>query len=253
MFSASGPPHPGAPAPPFRPWPGCRSFRSWSWPRNPAWWDAGGWTRGWGPVARDCSGRAHHATVSGAWAEGIFGVCQVASAGPTVVIPDATHLQFGNDDFALALWVKIDGHDVRLVGKEAFPENWWTVNVLATGQAELVLGEGRGAGLSLRAKTKGTLPTDAWCHLAVVADRKAGQVSWYLDGTLDSQHPIPATMAKGLNAAGHDIAIPSAHKPFRGLVDDIRIYRRALSRERIRAVHDEEAPRRTSTDFRIRE
>jgi hypothetical protein len=206
---------------------------------------------GIGLLARDCSGRAHDAEVSGRWGRGDFGTCLVADGAPrAAVIPDAPHLHFGNDDFTLALWVKVDGYGVRLLGKEAFPENWWVINLLDNGRAELVLGEDRGANRSVRPTTATPLATDAWSHLVAVVDRQAGEARWYLNGKLDGRHAIPETMTDGLHAKGRDIAIPSAHKPFRGLIGDFRIYRQALSAERVQELYQEEAPQRTSTEFR---
>ena len=200
---------------------------------------------GAGLVARDYSGRGHDAEVSGRWHKDASGACLVASGAPqAAVIPDAAHLQFGNDDFALAFWCRVDGYDARLLGKEAFPDNWWVINVRITGQAELVLGEGRGAGRSARATTTAPLARDAWSHLVAVVDRRAAEVRWYLNGKLDSRHAIPKGMTKGLNVAGRDIAIPSRYKPFRGLIGDFRIYRRAISARRVQELFNEAPPRR---------
>ena len=118
---------------------------------------------GVGLLARDCSGHGHDASVSSRWATGDFGNCLVADGVPgAAVIPDAPQLHFGNDSFTLAFWVKVDAYDVRLIGKEAFPENWWVINLLPNGHAELVLGEGRGANHSMRVQTNNALATDAW-------------------------------------------------------------------------------------------
>ncbi len=209
---------------------------------------------GRGMLARDCSGRGHDADVYGNWASGEFGNCLVAAGTPqAVVIPDAEHLQFGTSDFTLALWVKVDEYDARLLGKEAFPENWWVINLLENGQAELVLGESRGHGMQVRPKTATHLATDAWTHLVAVADREGREVRLYMNGKLESRQAIPETMNKGLNAAGRDIAIPSSHKPFKGLISDFRLYGRALSAERVKELYEEEAPRRTSAAFKVRE
>jgi hypothetical protein len=207
---------------------------------------------GVGLLARDCSGRGHDAVVSAVWGKGDFGTCLVADGNPgAVVIPDAPHLQFGNDDFTLAFWVKVDGFGVRLLGKEAFPENWWVINLLDNGRAELVLGESRGPDRSVRATTETVLSTDAWNHLVAVVDRRAGEVRWYLNGVPNGRQTIPNTMTGPLHAAGRDIAIPSSHKPFRGLIGDFRIYRQAVTAERIRELFQEEAPRHASAEFHI--
>jgi len=190
---------------------------------------------GLGRLARDSSGRGHDATVSGSWTVDDVGTCLEAAGVPgAAVIPDAPHLHFGNDDFTLALWIKVEGYGVRLLGKEAFPENWWVINLLDNGRAELVLGTGRGLDRSVRATSDAPLVTDAWTHLVAVVDRRGREVRWYLNGALDSRQVIPATMTGGLHAAGRDIAIPSGHKPWRGRIGDFRIYRQAVSAERVR-------------------
>jgi outer membrane protein assembly factor BamB len=209
---------------------------------------------GVGMLARDCSGKAHDADVSGRWAQNDFGTFLVADGNPRVaVIPDASHLHFGNEDFTLALWVKVNAYGDRLLGKEGFPENWWVINLLPSGRAELVLGEGRGPKQTVRATTQTPLTTDGWNHLVAVVDRSAQQVRWYLNGKFDGETPIPETMTQGLHAQGHDINIPSIHKPFQGLIGDFRIYRQAISAPRAEALFQERAAHRHAVEFQIRD
>ena len=209
---------------------------------------------GAGLLARDCSGRGHDAEVAGRWGEGEFGTCLVADGtSRAAAIPDAEHLHFGNDDFTLALWMKVDHHGARLLGKEAFPENWWVINLLDNGRTELVLGEGRGPEQTVRATTATPLATDAWSHLVAVVDRQGKEVRWYLNGKPSGRQSIPETMTKGLSAEGRDITIPSAHKPFRGLIGDFRIYRQAVTAERVQELFQEQSTQRASTDFRTRD
>ncbi len=189
---------------------------------------------GAGMLARDSSGRGHDAEVNGSWGKGDLGTCLLAEREPGVaVIPDAKHLHFGTNDFSLAFWVKIDGGRARLLGKEAFPKNWWVINLLDDGKAELVLGEGRGDGQSVRLKTNAALATDAWTHIVAVADRKAGQVRWYVNGKPDNRAPFGKNMTGGLTGGTSDISIPSRYLPFRGLIGELRIYGKTLSAERI--------------------
>lgn len=209
---------------------------------------------GAGTLARDCSGRGHDAEVLGQWAASDSGSCLVADGTPrTAVIPDAPHLQFGNHDFSLALWVKLNGHGVRILGKEAFPENWWVINVPENGHAELVLGEGRGPKQSVRAQTSAALATDASSHLVAVVDRQAGEVRWFVNGKFDSRHPIPKTMNEGLHAAGQGIAIPSDHQPFRGFFGDFRVYGRAIEAKQIDELHAQDAARYQGSEFDVQD
>lgn len=207
---------------------------------------------GAGLVARDCSGGRHDATVSGRWAKGDSGACLAADGVPNAaVIPDDPSFQFGNRDFTIAWWVKVDGYDVRLLGKEAFPDNWWTINVLPTGRAELVLAEGRGPGLSVRLITVEPVATGAWTHLVAVVDRQAQEARWYVNGSPSSRCPIPGTMTKGLTAAGRNIALPSSGKSFRGLIGDFRLYEVALDSKRVAELYQAAAGRYASTAFRV--
>ena len=185
---------------------------------------------GAGMLARDCSGRGHHAVVNGRWS-GSAVVADGRGRGQSVVILDAPHLHFGKNDFTLALWFKVEAYDVRLLGKEDFPKNWWVINLPKDGRAELVLGQGRGVGQNMRAKTKATIEKGVWNHLAIVVNRNAGEVIWYINGKQDSRHSIPETMIGGLHGGIRDIDIPSKHKPFKGLIGDFRIYGRSLSSE----------------------
>ena len=137
---------------------------------------------GQGMLARDCSGRGHDAAVSGNWGKNDSETCLVADGAPrAAVIPDAPHLRFGNNDFTLALWVKVDGYGVRLLGKEAFPENWWVINLLDSGRAELVLGEGRGPKQSVRAPRPSRLwrptPGATWLPWSIGKPAKCAGIS----------------------------------------------------------------------------
>lgn len=195
---------------------------------------------GVGMLARDCSGHGHDASVSSAWAEDELGTCLLADGNPSAaVIPDAADFHFGNGDFSLAIWIKVDAYGARLLGKEAFPDNWWVINLRDDGRAELVLGEGRGPDKSMRAVTTNPVATDEWTQLAAVVDRQAGEASWYLNGEPCGKQPIPKTMIEGIHATDRDITIPSSHKPFRGHFSDFRIYHRALTPDRIRDLCNE--------------
>jgi len=195
---------------------------------------------GAGMLARDCSGRGHDAEVNGTWGKGDFGTYLVTEGEPRVaVIPDAEHLRFGTNSFSLAFWVKVGRGKSRLLGKEAFPKNWWVINLLDDGKAELVLGEGCGEGQSVRLKTTALPATDAWTHLVAVADRKARRVQWYVNGKPDGKAAFGREMTKGLTGGTADISIPSNYMPFRGLIGELRIYGKALSGERVAELYRE--------------
>ncbi len=195
---------------------------------------------GEGPLARDSSGNDHHAKAAGRWVKDDSGTCCLATEGRpgALTVPDGDFLHFGTDDFTVALWVKVEHHDCRLLGKEQFPENWWVINVKKDGRTELVLGQGRGPGRSVRALSQTPLPLNAWSHLAYVVARSRGEVRCYLNGRPNGTLKIPEDFHASADVAGQPLRIPSSHKPFRGLFDELRVYKRALTEDEVKRLFE---------------
>ncbi|MHC4608626.1 MAG: LamG domain-containing protein, partial [Planctomycetota bacterium] len=78
-----------------------------------------------------------------------------------------------------------------------------------------------------------------WCHVAGVFDGAAQTVKLYIDGAVVEEgtvgfgtlHDSSAPFAIGMN---YDSGAPI--QPFEGLVDEARVYAKALSRDEIRAL-----------------
>ena len=204
-----------------------------------------------GVVALDSSGLQYDGEIKGRRIKGTFGRC-VSTEGiaGAVTIPDNDLLHFGTASFSFALWVKPDTLDCRLLGKDVFPETWWVINVLEDGKLELVLaGPKRKGRIPLRATTTATVSTKSWTHLAYVVDRDHAKVQCYLNGALDSETPIPTSFRGSLSVEGKDLLIPTAFRPFSGLLDELRIYRRTLGPEEIRSRYNDEVKDRADTAF----
>ena len=76
-----------------------------------------------------------------------------------------------------------------------------------------------------------------WVHVAVVQDGAAGTKLLYVSGAVDSQ-----TTARAANAAGN-LLIGAGTEPgflFKGMVDDVRIYGRALSEAEVAWLADQD-------------
>jgi len=219
-------------------------------PREPGL--AGKWKldEGEGELATDASGVGNDAEVYGTWVKGDFGTClHLDGNAGALTLSDGPYLHFGTDSFSLSCWLKPDRYDTRLMGKERFPQDWWAINLLPDGRAELVLGERNEPGKSVRPTTNSTLPTDVWTHLAFVVDRPARQVRWYVNGTLDGTTEIPPTLTGSLSIEGIDLRIPSSYKPFAGLFDELTIYQRTLTDAEIQAAYESEKPKRGSVRY----
>ena len=53
-----------------------------------------------------------------------------------------------------------------------------------------------------------------------------------------------------LSVKGKDLRVPSTHKPFAGLFDELRLYRRALTDTEVQAIHGKDRAKRASADYR---
>jgi hypothetical protein len=73
-----------------------------------------------------------------------------------------------------------------------------------------------------------------WYHVVLVYDNNNNEVRYYIDGSLAGTKPL-ASGAIGTNSAPLRIARSNHPTPqyFRGIIDDVRIYDRALSAEEI--------------------
>jgi hypothetical protein len=114
------------------------------------------------------------------------------------------------------------------------------INLPKTGRVEMVIGQGRGAGLSARPSSKTALKKKTWTHVAFVVERNAKQASCYLNGKLDKTTAIPDKLTATLDVEGKDLRIPAGHQPFSGSIDELKIHHRAVTADEIKAAYEKE-------------
>ena len=217
----------------------------------------GHWTfdEGAGGIAQDSSGLQNDAEIHGRWVKGTFGTCILTESTPgAVTVRDSELLHVRTASFSFEFWVKPDAFDCRLLGKEDYPRTWWGINILENGRTELVLaGEHQKGKAMLRPVPETPLSTVAWTHVAYVIDREQAEVRCYFNGTLDLRTPIPPAMTGSLSVEGTDLMIPSSYKPFAGLFDELKIFRRPLTDAQVQASYQREEKNRTSVAFEYAE
>jgi hypothetical protein len=104
--------------------------------------------------------------------------------------------------------------------------------------------------VSCAPRPDGAIPENAWSHFAVVADRTQGKIRYYLNGKLDSAGGIPPGFTGSLDVDG-DLSIGSRWQPFLGMLDEVKIFRRALTEDEIRASYEKEKGRRGQAGYEI--
>ncbi|OGV63425.1 MAG: hypothetical protein A3K19_30750 [Lentisphaerae bacterium RIFOXYB12_FULL_65_16] len=219
----------------------------------------GHWTFDAGPddVARDSSGTGNDADMSACWAKGAFGTAMCCREDAySAEVPDDPSLHFGTDSFTIELWLcparlDIDSKDARrrFMSKSAFPNTWWNLNVTADGKPFIEMTDSNKAGFGGR--PSGSIPANAWSHFAVVVDRTAGKVHYFINGKEDSVLDLPATFTGNLDVDGGELGLGGDWQPFLGLLDDVKIYRRALAADEVRTSYEQQRPNRTSVEHTV--
>jgi hypothetical protein len=104
-----------------------------------------------------------------------------------------------------------------------------------------------GDGMSLRSiySTPHSVPLNEWHHVAIAV--KPGLQTVYVDGSLVDTHEFSSDFTPVLFDANHDIAIgairgTSNDEDFRGLIDDVRIFGRALTAAEVLSVYSVPEP-----------
>jgi len=162
---------------------------------------------------------------------------------------DRPNFDFGQGDFALCLWVHgsaSDGGNIYwLIGKyKQGNKPGYGLGIKSQGNSPYahIWDSGEGGWTDVRGSKD--LIDGQWHHVSVVYDRDANLVI-YVDGK-------PAAITDATEESGsvdnnQSLTIGKQahgpHWPFKGSIDDVRIYNRALSAKEVKALYDLEKPK----------
>ena len=156
----------------------------------------------------------------------------------SIFLDDPDRLDFGRDDFSAEAWVQTSVHEERVVlGKSTGSKPHWFLTVTDDDGRE-----GR-----IRVKFENGVDPDrvfygpairvddgGWHHVLAVFDRDWG-ARIYVDGV---EAATPGPMAGDItNGAPLEIGDTEGYLPFKGSLDEVAIYPRALTAQRARAHH----------------
>jgi fibronectin type 3 domain-containing protein len=199
-----------------------------------------GMNEGSGTTLADASGNGHTGTlVNGpAWVAGQATYGQALSfdgVNDAVAVANPSALNFGTSDFTFEVWVKrnlLGGQQRHLLSK-CDNATWGTgcKELYFKASNQLALGSNAtGDTLSV------TIADTNWHHVAVTFVDATNTLSFYVDGTLRTT----ATKALEADGASHLVTIGNhllgglnQANAFSGLLDEVRIYNRALSQAEI--------------------
>ncbi|MHC4541210.1 MAG: LamG-like jellyroll fold domain-containing protein, partial [Planctomycetota bacterium] len=213
--------------------------------------DLFGWWRlddGSGTTARDSSGNGNHGTLTGdpEWVAGkIGGALQFDGQGAERVLLGSFDVT-GNA-ISIACWFKADnldtpGNDPRMVSKAIGGSNdqhWFMVSSSRQSGIKVLRFRLRTDGVTSEIKadtTTGTIELDTWIHVTTTWDGATMRI--YKNGVEVGSLAKGGTLSAGpaVNVAIGNQPTVGDDRPFSGLIDDVRIYTRALTPEEIAEV-----------------
>ena len=193
---------------------------------------------GSGTAAADSSGSGHNGTlVNGpAWTTGpavnFGGGLSLDGTNDYVSIANPSTLNFGTSDFTIALWIKrqASGAEHTIFTKTA-DASWVSGGkelFISASNNKLVFGSwGKGELFST-----GTITNDGlWHHVAMTFVDSSNTVTFYIDGVASGG----GTLNLAADGASHVVKL-SGFGSFRGVIDEFRIFSRALSVSEVQTV-----------------
>jgi hypothetical protein len=203
-----------------------------------------------GATAADTSPNANHAYLlnfadpNASWVPGLFGGAlsfnQGAPSSDVAVVPAQPYLDFGTGAFSLSLWAKgppAQTGSGGLLCKGISPGESYCIDFV-NGSYRFFVRNSAGQDVANLAIQSGAAPNNQWQHLAVIYDPVVAQSRMYVNGTLagtavtaDSPYSNFDTLDIGARqgASGYTYN-------WTGLLDDVRVYGRAITPIEVRAL-----------------
>jgi hypothetical protein len=183
--------------------------------------------------AKDASGSGNHSVIIGSerYVEGKLGDAMKFDGATYLEVQDITPGTFdGVTELTIEVWVKMSTHhDNGIVVKLTVEEQWWPCiyNLETCSDTLAYFGVNAAAG----GYATSPYPLDEWFHLTGVFDN--GELLLYVNGELASSASDPSNVLPDSDLPVYIGCVDPNDFFFVGELDDIAIYRRALTEEEI--------------------
>ena len=163
---------------------------------------------------------------------------ELDGSGDAVVAPRREEMGVGDGDFTVAAWIRptqLRKAGIVALGGSIWSQGWYldmptnkgTLRIETTGPDT----ESNGGVIS----PPGIIRRDTWQHIAAVVRREPRETRLYVNG-----YPVAKGTVGGANLSNPDLDLHIGRvpeeTPFRGALDDVRIYRRALDEAELLAL-----------------
>jgi len=192
---------------------------------------------GRGTTVIDVSGQGNFGTITGAtWTlQGKFGSALSFTGSGNVIVPHSPTVNL-TSSFTLSAWVKptaLSGYQTILIKEITSGCSYW----LQTNGNQVSSGFNNGSGCAEHLTTTANLQLNTWSYLTAVFDEAANTYKIHVNGTLVSSQTETGTIQPNTESLviGQSGCSSCGYERWRGLIDEVRIYNRALSPSEIQA------------------
>ena len=208
------------------------------------------WTfdEGQGAVTSDLSGNGRDGVVAARWTDSPRGKALLFDGTSKRIVK--THLpetqRFGKRSWTFMAWVKpirlaIDDrqNQRRLFAFGKYPDAYLVIDLTGKGTLTCYFcyKDESGRTVSSGCSSLLTVKEGQWAHLALVCDRDAARIWPYVNGYCTR----PSEMQAGFDGdfvIGDTLTVGSGWHNYAGVMDEVRLYRRALSKSDVRSEFD---------------
>jgi len=192
-----------------------------------------------GSRAYDRSGKANHGTLYGpTWVAGRRGSA-LSFDGVDDYASVVSNLLFGTGDFTVIAWAKANKLNApqTIVGKSTlWDDDRWELRLQSTNYWGFLLYD---AGILRCPSSLATVQTGVWVHLTGV--REGDAIRFYINGSLQaSATGVSACSFSGSNPCSVGNASFGSPEYFDGVIDEVRIYNRALNAAEVKRLYESE-------------
>lgn len=169
-----------------------------------------------------------------------------------ITIPDSESLRLGGGSMTIACWLFIESFPAReqgaamilFRGDDRSGNDPYRLHIDSRGRVAFSIESETGGGADISAP----LPAGRFVHVAATLDRESGRMRLYENGeavaeTTYAHAPMPsldpaANPGIGIGNHGGRPASPFSY-PFHGVINELRLYSRALSASEVRAMYQD--------------
>jgi len=198
---------------------------------------------GGGALAYDSVGDSHLSLFRAGWTMGVIGGALNFEGGDSADARDQPGQQIHTNQITLSAWIKLNGEvgndQAGIISKQVNEGNSWALSVFGEGYSgstgnQIVFRDSDGVSQSYAFMSETDLGVNQWHHVCVTDN--GGSIRVYLNGELDSSSEdgfgIPSEISASIKVG--TIGYPGY---FNGLMDDMRVYNRALGTEEVADLH----------------